>query len=65
MEFHVIPIGSEERLDWPSNKFIAEREAVGGTSGAEDLDGAALYARLDALAQRATATPTPTPTPSS
>ena len=63
VEFHVIPIGSEERLDWPSNKFIAEREAVGGTSGAEDLDGAALYARLDALAQRATATPTPTPTP--
>ena len=62
VEFHVIPIGSEERLDWPSNKFIAEREAVGGTSGAEDLDGAALYARLDALAQRATATPTPTPT---
>ena len=63
VEFHVIPINSEERLDWPSNKFIAEREAVGGTSGAEDLDGAALYARLDALAQRATATPTPTPTP--
>ena len=63
VEFHVLPVDSEERLDWPSNKFIAERQAVGGASGAEDLDAATLYARLDALARRATATPTPTPTP--
>ncbi len=62
VEFHVLPVDSEERLDWPSNKFIAERQAVGGASGAEDLDAATLYARLDALARRATATPTPTPT---
>lgn len=63
VEFHVLPVDSEERLDWPSNKFIAERQAVGGASGtgAEDLDAATLYARLDALARRATATPTPTP----
>ena len=65
VEFHVIPIDSEERLDWPSNKFIMERESVGGADGSEDLDAAALYARLNALAQRATATPTPTPTPNS
>ena len=64
VEFHVLPVDSEERLDWPSNKFIAERQAVGGASGtgAEDLDAATLYGRLDALARRATATPTPTPT---
>lgn len=63
VEFHVLPVNSEERLDWPSNKFIAERQAVGGVSGAEDLDAATLYAHLNALARRATATPTPTPTP--
>ena len=62
VEFHVLPVDSEERLDWPSNKFIAERQPVGGASGAEHLDAATLYARLDALARRATATPTPTPT---